>query len=46
MFWSYGGGWAFGTGAMYPGFDLALNANVVVVNFNYRVGSIGFMSTG
>ena len=33
----YGGAWYVGTSDMYPGHDLALNGDVVVVSFNYRL---------
>jgi len=46
MVWIYGGAFFFGTGAMYPGQQLALRGDVVVVNFNYRVSTLGFLSTG
>lgn len=45
MFWVYGGGFHTGTSTMYPGDQLALNGEVIVVTFNYRVGYMGFMST-
>ncbi len=40
--WIYGGAWYVGTSDMYPGHELALNGDVVVVSFNYRlnVGNI------
>ena len=46
MVWIYGGGFQLGTGEMYTGYGLALHGDVIVVNFNYRLGVLGFMSTG
>jgi carboxylesterase type B len=46
MVYIYGGAFLFGTGEMYPGHALALHGNVVVVNFNYRVNALGWLSTG
>ncbi|MGH9404980.1 MAG: carboxylesterase/lipase family protein [Terriglobia bacterium] len=45
MVWIYGGGFTSGAGsvAIYDGVALA-RAGVVVVNFNYRVGSFGFLA--
>ncbi len=44
--YNYGGGYINGLGEMYPGQSLALHGDVIVVNFNYRVSVIGFLSTG
>lgn len=46
MVYHYGGGYFSGTAAMYPLQELALFGDVIAVGFNYRVGSIGFLSTG
>jgi len=46
MVWIYGGAYVFGTGEMYPGHALALHGDVIVVNFNYRVSTLGWLSTG
>ncbi|XP_068104103.1 bile salt-activated lipase-like [Hyperolius riggenbachi] len=54
MVWIYGGAYLFGSseGAnvlnnyLYDGEELALRGNVIVVSFNYRVGPLGFLSTG
>ncbi|XP_069093234.1 bile salt-activated lipase [Pleurodeles waltl] len=54
MVWIYGGGFLLGAsqGAnfvgnyLYDGEELAVRGNVIVVTFNYRVGPLGFLSTG
>ena len=46
MVWIYGGAFLLGTGAMYPGQGLALEGDVIVVTINYRVGVLGFLTTG
>lgn len=46
MLYIYGGGYLLGTAAMYPGHDLALSGDVIVVTTNYRLSAIGFLSTG
>lgn len=48
MVWIYGGGFAFGSTAyyLYNGGYLATEGEVVVVTFNYRLGVLGFLSTG
>ncbi|MGH9716858.1 MAG: carboxylesterase/lipase family protein [Candidatus Acidiferrales bacterium] len=45
MVWIYGGAFTGGAGsvAIYDGAELALK-NVVVVNFNYRLGAFGFLA--
>ena len=45
MFFIYGGGFLLGASEMYPGAALATAGHVVVVNFNYRVGTFGFLAT-
>lgn len=42
--WFHGGGYAGGANVQYPGHFLAAKGTVVVVP-NYRIGSLGFMST-
>ncbi|KAM7092315.1 bile salt-activated lipase [Molossus nigricans] len=54
MIWIYGGAYLMGSaqGAnilknyLYDGEELATRGNVIVVTFNYRVGPLGFLSTG
>ncbi|XP_056396113.1 bile salt-activated lipase-like, partial [Hyla sarda] len=54
MVWIYGGGYLLGGGQganffdnfLYDGEELALRGKVIVVTFNYRVGPLGFLSTG
>ena len=46
MFWIHGGGYFMGTGASYPAEILAHAGPVVIVTVNYRLGPIGFLSTG
>nr|XP_003470795.1 bile salt-activated lipase [Cavia porcellus] len=54
MVWIYGGAFLMGAaqGAnflsnyLYDGEELATRGNVIVVTFNYRVGPLGFLSTG
>ncbi|MGV8123525.1 MAG: carboxylesterase/lipase family protein [Candidatus Xenobiia bacterium LiM19] len=45
MVWIHGGGFTFGSGALpeYDGGNLA-GKGVVVVNFNYRLGPLGFLA--
>jgi para-nitrobenzyl esterase len=45
LFWIYGGGFNEGSGAVavYNGANLA-KKGVIIVNVNYRVGSLGFMA--
>ncbi|CAD5118365.1 DgyrCDS7076 [Dimorphilus gyrociliatus] len=45
MFYYFGGAFILGTGAMYPGQDLAVHGDVIVVTFNYRISALGFLST-
>lgn len=44
MFWIYGGGFGFGSGALpqYDGSSFAASQDVVVVTFNYRTNIFGF----
>lgn len=48
MLWFYGGGFLFGSGSDYDyeGTPLVAFNDVVFVNFNYRVNSFGFLTTG
>ncbi|XP_054440793.1 bile salt-activated lipase [Pteronotus mesoamericanus] len=54
MIWIYGGAFLMGSGHganflknyLYDGEEIATRGNVIVVNFNYRVGPLGFLSTG
>lgn len=54
MIWIYGGAFLVGgsQGAnflnnyLYDGEEIAVRGNVIVVTFNYRLGPLGFLSTG
>ncbi|XP_071493146.1 acetylcholinesterase-like [Diadema antillarum] len=48
MVWIHGGAYNVGTGgrALYGGVPLAAVGGVIVVTVNYRLGSLGFLSTG
>ncbi|NXE46274.1 CEL lipase, partial [Casuarius casuarius] len=54
MVWIYGGAFLFGgsQGAnyldnyLYDGEEIAVRGNVIVVTLNYRLGPLGFLSTG
>ncbi|KAL1785545.1 bile salt-activated lipase [Sigmodon hispidus] len=54
MVWIYGGAFLMGSGHganfltnyLYDGEEIATRGNVIVVTFNYRVGPLGFLSTG
>lgn len=46
MVWIYGGGFVTGTSSIYNPANIVLQGNVIVVTFNYRLGSLGFLSTG
>ncbi|XP_031571702.1 uncharacterized protein LOC116305862, partial [Actinia tenebrosa] len=48
MVWIHGGAYVFGTGSssLYDGGVLATEEGVLVVTFNYRLGALGFLSTG
>ena len=54
MVWIYGGGFLVGAsnGAnfldnhLYNGEEIANRGNVIVVTLSYRVGTLGFLSTG
>ncbi|KAJ8047392.1 Pyrethroid hydrolase Ces2e [Holothuria leucospilota] len=44
MVWIHGGAFGNGGNALYDGSALAESQNVVVVNINYRLGPLGFLS--
>ncbi|XP_071670437.1 fatty acyl-CoA hydrolase precursor, medium chain-like isoform X2 [Patagioenas fasciata] len=44
--WIHGGGLFFGAGSSYDGSALAAFDNVVVVTIQYRLGIVGYFSTG
>ena len=46
MVFIHGGGFYWGGSQFYPGHILAASQGVVVVTFNYRLGALGFLSTG
>uniref|UniRef100_UPI00398ECE45 bile salt-activated lipase-like n=1 Tax=Pristiophorus japonicus TaxID=55135 RepID=UPI00398ECE45 len=48
MVWVYGGAFIAGSSSSkwYKGVQVAARGDVVVVSFNYRVGPLGFLSTG
>ncbi|KAL0968450.1 hypothetical protein UPYG_G00267000 [Umbra pygmaea] len=46
MVWIHGGGFSMGSASMYDGSALAAYQDVVVVLIQYRVGVMGFFSTG
>ncbi|XP_011786817.1 PREDICTED: bile salt-activated lipase [Colobus angolensis palliatus] len=54
MIWIYGGAFLMGSGHganflsnyLYDGEEIATRGNVIVVTFNYRVGPLGYLSTG
>ncbi|XP_047238188.1 fatty acyl-CoA hydrolase precursor, medium chain [Girardinichthys multiradiatus] len=46
MVWIHGGGFALGSASMYDGSALAAYQDVVVVMIQYRLGLLGFFSTG
>ncbi|CAK9828610.1 Neuroligin-4, Y-linked [Anthophora retusa] len=46
MFYIHGGEFTHGASNLFPGHMLAAFYNVVVVSINYRLGSLGFLSTG
>nr|XP_018910007.1 PREDICTED: esterase E4-like isoform X3 [Bemisia tabaci] len=45
MVWIHGGGFQWGAGSVY-GPELLLDKDVVLVTINYRLGALGFLSTG
>lgn len=46
MIFIYGGGFILGAANMYDGAELSNFGNVILVTLNYRVGPMGFLSTG
>ncbi|ELK30014.1 Bile salt-activated lipase [Myotis davidii] len=54
MIWIYGGGFLLGSAHdksffnnyEYDGEEIATRGNVILVTFNYRLGALGFLSTG
>lgn len=48
MVWIHGGAFAAGTGSaqLYDGHSFAVEGDVVVVTFNYRLGALGFLHLG
>ncbi|XP_061533546.1 cocaine esterase isoform X1 [Phycodurus eques] len=46
MMWIHGGGFTLGSASMYDGSALAAYQDVVVVLIQYRLGVLGFLSTG
>lgn len=44
--WIYGGAYVIGQSKMYSGENLTMVGDVIVVTVNYRVTSLGFLSTG
>ncbi|XP_041125107.1 fatty acyl-CoA hydrolase precursor, medium chain-like isoform X3 [Polyodon spathula] len=46
MVWIHGGGFVLGGASLYDGSSLAAFGNVVVVLIQYRLGILGFLSTG
>ncbi|ELU03242.1 hypothetical protein CAPTEDRAFT_64405, partial [Capitella teleta] len=44
MVFYYGGAFISGTGELYPGSQLAIQGDVIVVNFNYRLSTLGWLS--
>uniref|UniRef100_A0A672GAB7 Liver carboxylesterase 2-like n=2 Tax=Salarias fasciatus TaxID=181472 RepID=A0A672GAB7_SALFA len=46
MVWIHGGGFTMGSASMYDGSALAAYQDVVVVLIQYRLGLLGFLSTG
>ncbi|MFD0318817.1 carboxylesterase/lipase family protein [Streptomyces flavalbus] len=44
MLWIHGGGYTVGSGTFYDGAELAARGDVVVVNFNYRLGAFGYLA--
>ena len=46
MVWIHGGGFTMGSASMFDGSALAAYEGVVVVQVQYRLGLLGFLSTG
>jgi len=45
MFFVYGGSFVYGNSDIYGGEQLAVNGEVIVVTYNYRVATMGFLSS-
>lgn len=46
MVWIHGGDFHRGASNLFPGHIMAAFYKVVVVTINYRLGALGFLSTG
>uniref|UniRef100_A0A3B3BZI5 Carboxylic ester hydrolase n=1 Tax=Oryzias melastigma TaxID=30732 RepID=A0A3B3BZI5_ORYME len=46
MVWIHGGGFSLGSASMFDGSALAVYEDVIVVLIQYRLGVLGFLSTG
>lgn len=46
MVWIHGGSYTSGYAALYPAFKLVLEQNIIVVVIQYRLGALGFLSSG
>ncbi|XP_021963036.1 acylcarnitine hydrolase [Folsomia candida] len=46
LFFIHGGSYYMNAGRLYPGQVIASSQHLVVVTFNYRLGPLGFLSTG
>jgi len=46
MVYIHGGDFVHGASNLYPAHVMATFYEVVVVTFNYRLGALGFLSTG
>ncbi|KAM9807821.1 cocaine esterase-like [Neosynchiropus ocellatus] len=46
MVWIHGGGLSLGAASMYDGSSLTAYENVIVVSIQYRLGLLGYLSTG
>lgn len=44
LVWIHGGAFMVGAGLEYPGYTMAHKHDIIVVTFNYRLGSLGFLS--
>lgn len=46
MVYLHDGEFSHGSGNLFPGHMLAASQRVIVVTLNYRLGALGFLSTG
>lgn len=46
LVWIHGGGLVSGAGSQYDGARLAVEGGLMVVTINYRLGALGFLSSG